>query len=577
MNELIEILRRLDTYNNLTKLNPNNNNNNNKNYQYYRDYNYSKPKNYNNVTHNIYNHPKNGQDNNHYPKHDNFNKNYSNNTNQRNHFQNRDYRSGNNKFGNERFHNPYNHNNNNGPNSYPQRWINNNSNPLKFTPPRREYEKYLNMITTTNEERDWNRKSNTFSPRLTTIAEIHRPSEDISYEETEKKNLDETQEIIIKALNYFNINHNNNKKFYDNPHNFLDFYNEKLPTTYNIIPTIKIKIQNLTIRAILDTAAEISLLNTSVATKITNLNNIIEKIKKIEILSANKKKMGTIDKKIFTTVDINGKGYLMEFYLYEGMSFECLIGIDNIVKHEMILNFENKKLVIDKELINFEKEIIYENFVIENTIEGVEQQKVEEKRIDSEREGLINCINKKIENNYDSDDNIMNDYHRDNLIKNNFDRDNSEEVITEKNKSIKINRLIDLLDLKSEYRERLKEILLQNSITFNDQITFARNYQHKILIDNEEPLKCKNYPIPFHYRDQVNNKIEKMIEQQIIERSTSCYINPIVIVRKSENSLRLCLDARELNKRIKPGFEMPQTIDSLSAVTIQFWETSPSL
>nr|XP_022910164.1 GATA zinc finger domain-containing protein 4-like [Onthophagus taurus] len=187
MNELIEILRRLDTYNNLTKLNPNNNNNNNKNYQYYRDYNYSKPKNYNNDTHNIYNQPKNGQDNNHYPKHDNFNKNYSNNTNQRNHFQNRDYRSGNNKFGNERFHNSYNHNNNNGPNSYPQRWINNNSNPLRFTPPRREDEKYLNMITTTNEERDWNRKPNTFSPRLTTIAEIHRPSEDISYEEAEEK------------------------------------------------------------------------------------------------------------------------------------------------------------------------------------------------------------------------------------------------------------------------------------------------------------------------------------------------------------------------------------------------------
>ena len=59
-----------------------------------------------------------------------------------------------------------------------------------------------------------------------------------------------------------------------------------------------------------------------------------------------------------------------------------------------------------------------------------------------------------------------------------------------------------------------------------------------------------------------------MLENGIIRRSNSIFINPIVIAAKKDGSVRLCLDARELNKRLEEDRESPPGIEEISRICL---------
>ena len=48
-------------------------------------------------------------------------------------------------------------------------------------------------------------------------------------------------------------------------------------------------------------------------------------------------------------------------------------------------------------------------------------------------------------------------------------------------------------------------------------------------------------------RDVVDDEVRKMLELGIIECSDSPYCSPVVLVRKKDNSFRLCVDFRAIN------------------------------
>ena len=49
------------------------------------------------------------------------------------------------------------------------------------------------------------------------------------------------------------------------------------------------------------------------------------------------------------------------------------------------------------------------------------------------------------------------------------------------------------------------------------------------------------------YRDAVEKEIEMMLKERIIEPSTSEWASPMVIIKKKDNTIRLCVDYRRLN------------------------------
>ncbi|KAL7297012.1 hypothetical protein TKK_0009444 [Trichogramma kaykai] len=78
-----------------------------------------------------------------------------------------------------------------------------------------------------------------------------------------------------------------------------------------------------------------------------------------------------------------------------------------------------------------------------------------------------------------------------------------------------------------------------------------------------KPFAIKLYLVPMKYREQVSEQIEQMLNYGIIERSTTPFINPLVVVPKKDNSVRLCLDARQINERMVEDHDGSEEIDQV--------------
>ena len=86
------------------------------------------------------------------------------------------------------------------------------------------------------------------------------------------------------------------------------------------------------------------------------------------------------------------------------------------------------------------------------------------------------------------------------------------------------------------------------------------------------PVKVPPRRVPAHYREEVDRQIRTMLEQGIIEESSSPWMAPAVFVPKKSGDLRLCVDYRELNKRTtKDAYPLPlpdEVQDRLSGSTV---------
>uniref|UniRef100_A0ABD2X0P5 Reverse transcriptase domain-containing protein n=1 Tax=Trichogramma kaykai TaxID=54128 RepID=A0ABD2X0P5_9HYME len=90
-----------------------------------------------------------------------------------------------------------------------------------------------------------------------------------------------------------------------------------------------------------------------------------------------------------------------------------------------------------------------------------------------------------------------------------------------------------------------------------------RSYEYEIHMKNDEPFAIISYPVPIKYREQVSCEIERMLEYGVIERAKTPFINPLVAVAKKDNTVRLCLDARQINDRMLEDHDGPEEIDQV--------------
>lgn len=104
--------------------------------------------------------------------------------------------------------------------------------------------------------------------------------------------------------------------------------------------------------------------------------------------------------------------------------------------------------------------------------------------------------------------------------------------------------------------EKLITILESCKELFRDEI---RCVTHQIKLHTNRPYKAKTYPVPEIHRNKVKEHLLDLEEIDIIERATTQYVNPLVVVIKKSGEIRLCLDTRELNKRMLNDHEQPPT------------------
>ena len=72
--------------------------------------------------------------------------------------------------------------------------------------------------------------------------------------------------------------------------------------------------------------------------------------------------------------------------------------------------------------------------------------------------------------------------------------------------------------------------------------------QHHIKLTSDVPVRSRPYPVPYSMRESLKKDITDMIKMGVIRESDSPYASPVVVVKKKNNTNRVCVDYQELNK-----------------------------
>nr|XP_027071642.1 uncharacterized protein LOC113696426 [Coffea arabica] len=114
--------------------------------------------------------------------------------------------------------------------------------------------------------------------------------------------------------------------------------------------------------------------------------------------------------------------------------------------------------------------------------------------------------------------------------------------------------------------DSIGRILQQHSEVFSTPkgLPPERELDHQInLKPGAEPFKLKPYRYPHSHKAEIEKQVAEMLTNGIIMHSTSPFASPVLLVKKKDNSWRLCIDYRKLNElTVKDKFSIPN-IDEL--------------
>lgn len=256
-----------------------------------------------------------------------------------------------------------------------------------------------------------------------------------------------------------------------------EFIDEDVGSEYEekkdkVLPIINITIDNKNYKALVDTGAELSLINDNIVTENHQffVNKIIN-ISKINLKNANGKKLAELNRLV--NVDINILDFIVncEFLIMPKLQFDVILGADILGEAEAFLNFKSKCLEIGKKVVKF----------------------------------IGFCGN------------VINEIH------------NAE--IDAETQSIKSNQVINF-ECPPDYKNQVLVSLKAHKNLINFESRIARDYVHNLQVDETKEFRCKPYPLPFKYRDKVDKEIFNMLRDNIIESARTNFINPLVIVNK---------------------------------------------
>ena len=102
--------------------------------------------------------------------------------------------------------------------------------------------------------------------------------------------------------------------------------------------------------------------------------------------------------------------------------------------------------------------------------------------------------------------------------------------------------------------------------------TATHNVEHLLPLTDNIPFKIGPYRNSRYEDDAIWPELEELLKKHFIEKSTSQYASPLILVPKKDGKVRLCIDYRRLNaKTVKEIYPMPridETLDRLQGAKI---------
>jgi len=89
--------------------------------------------------------------------------------------------------------------------------------------------------------------------------------------------------------------------------------------------------------------------------------------------------------------------------------------------------------------------------------------------------------------------------------------------------------------------------------------------EHRIQLVDDNPIRCKPYPVPHALKSEVIEEVREMERLGIIEKSDSPYTSPLLMVKKKDGRNRPVIDFRRLNKITVFDAEPMPNVDDIYA------------
>lgn len=114
-------------------------------------------------------------------------------------------------------------------------------------------------------------------------------------------------------------------------------------------------------------------------------------------------------------------------------------------------------------------------------------------------------------------------------------------------------------DLSETNKTYLCSVLAERDYVFSKAPGKMEGIDYEIKIDPKvKPISSLPYKIPYALKDQVKTTIDEWLDLGIIRKSSSPWSAPVVVVKNSDESIRLTVDFRKLNPHVNcDNFPMP--------------------
>ena len=125
-------------------------------------------------------------------------------------------------------------------------------------------------------------------------------------------------------------------------------------------------------------------------------------------------------------------------------------------------------------------------------------------------------------------------------------------------------------DLTDEQKQTLLVVLGQNRDVFAKDISelgCTNLHHHVIDTGNAPPVSQRFYRTTPEKKEEIEKQVQQMLQDGIIEPSTTPWVSPVVLVKKKSGEYRFAVDYRRLNQLTKPiQFPLPRLEDVFDTI-----------
>ena len=135
------------------------------------------------------------------------------------------------------------------------------------------------------------------------------------------------------------------------------------------------------------------------------------------------------------------------------------------------------------------------------------------------------------------------------------------EEVKQRNSPSDVLSTFSLDHIPVDQRQALAELLENNLDLFvqkDDELTSTNITEMRINTQNHPPAYQAPRRPPLAYRPILEEQVQEMLNANVIRRSNSPWMSPVLLVPKKDGSMRFCVDFRKVNAiTVRPAASIP--------------------